>query len=809
MAFPYKQILCTLFLSIQIIGVCPASESDDATYHKALSYAKQGHYGKALTLLQPLADKHPKPNRYFYDYLSVLGWAENYEAIVQYERDIQVKIAPRYVLKNLAFAQRQQKLFGKAQQTYQVMVRRFPKFIDAKIGLSLVLIDQNKTEQAEEVLLPLYKRHPENVDLLYAMAYLRETERKPLLALPLYEKIVEIKPLDQISHKKRILTLNRLGASHLAYSLIEDPSIFSKVELARIRADMAAHRTRWGSIPPLQEKDRFKETDLAIQKINENIDEARINLGENSPVTLNNKFNQLVALRNRYRMEEVVTASNQLAADGITIPPYAQNSVCDALLYLERPDEAEKCYLEVILAGHANVNTKVDLFYAYLENEKFSEAQQWIKKVASEQPNVIRGAGKKRVLKGNPKKTQTETVKSLRAAFADDLDLADSQFNWLHNNASYNTNLRRELANIYYWRGWPRRAQEEYDIGLHQESKNLGLRLGLPRNQLALNEYRESEQSIDQLFARYPEDKGVAKQKKLWGIHNMREFRTDVSFARSSGGTFGSEGFNMDSYLFSAPLDYNYRAYLHHRFNETEFEEGDGLLNHAGIGLEYSAPDLLLTGELHHNRYENNRVGASVLGQYQFDDHLSSFLSLESLSRDTPLRALNQGIYAKSVSLGGQYRWHESRSAGLNLAYLDFSDGNKRESFSGFWSERWYNRYDYKLSTRIDLFSSKNSKKNTIYFNPERDFSSSIAFENDFLTWREYENSFYQRFIVSTGFYNQKNFSSGGTWALQYEHRWKARNRFELLYGTSYAKNLYDGDYEYEWNYYLTLDWRF
>jgi hypothetical protein len=250
---------------------------------------------------------------------------------------------------------------------------------------------------------------------------------------------------------------------------------------------------------------------------------------------------------------------------------------------------------------------------------------------------------------------------------------------------------------------------------------------------------------------------------------------------------------------------------LHHRHSQADFteEEGDGLLNHAGIGLEYSAPNILLNGELHHNHYDNNRVGISLSGQYDFDDYLSTSFSVESLSHETPLRALNQGIYAKSVSLGTQYRWHESRSAGLNLAKLKFSDGNRRRSFGGFWNERWYNQYNYKFSTRVDLFSSRNSKKDVIYFNPESDFSGSVAFENDFLTWREYENSFHQRLILSTGFYNQENFSNGSVWSFQYEHRWKARNRFELIYGIKRSKNLYDGEHELQWNYYLSLDWRF
>ena len=333
--------------------------------------------------------------------------------------------------------------------------------------------------------------------------------------------------------------------------------------------------------------------------------------------------------------------------------------------------------------------------------------------------------------------------------------------------------------------------------------------MGLARNQLALKQYEKAEQSINLLFQQYPEDKGIALQYQLWNIHNMREFKTEISTAESSGGINGSRGLEVSSYLYTAPINRNYRPYIHQRHSQAKFTEGDGLLNHAGIGLEYTAPNIFLMTELHHNFYEDDRLGVNLNGEYTFNDHWSTSFSLETLSKDTPLRALNQGIYAKSASRGWQYRWHESRTSGLNLSFLDFSDGNERKSISGFWKERWYTSYHYKFSTRLDLYSSNNSKANTIYFNPDRDLAGSVALENEWLSWRHYENSFHQRLILSVGFYNQENYSTGDTWALQYEHRWAADHRLEVIYGIKRANNLYDGDYELSWTYYLSLDWRF
>lgn len=787
-----------------------AENTDELTYKHAIAQAHNADYPPALASLKILADKYPKPNRYFYDYISILGWAEKHHEIVKYTDSISLQEAPQYVLNTLAIAQRQQLNFTAAEKTYRVINKRFPKFIDGKIGLALVLIDQEKFALAHTVLFSLQQQHPDDLRLLNALIYFYESQHNFMASLRIYQHILEINPTDTDTLRRKLITLNRMGASHLAESLINNPDIFSNEDLARIKTDMSAHQIRWAGIPQNNEKNRFNEIESAIDELEKNIKDFQSQFGDTSTYALNAQFDLLVALRDRYRMSDVIKLYSELSTSKIDIPAYAQIAACDAYLYLERPAEAEDCYRNVKqLVAEENVNLDFSLFYAYVENENMDKAQSWIKEVADKQPPYIMGKGKKPFKRPNPRKTEAETISALSIAYADNLKDAEQKIKKLHQLAPYNTNIRKELANIYYWRGWPRKAQEEYDIGLTQEPKHLGLRIGEVRNQLALKHYERAEESIAGLVELFPEDKGIAIQNELWGIHNMREFRTEISTSNSSGDIYGSRGLDISSYLYSRPLNKNYRVYVHQHHSQAKFIEGDGLLNLAGIGLEYTAPNIFLMTELHHNHYENNRLGINLNGSYEFDDHWSSSLSLESLSGQTPLRALNQGVYAKSASVGTQYRWHESRSAGLNVSYMDFSENNTRKSINGFWQERWYSQYAYKFSTRVDLYSSRNSRLNTIYFNPESDLAGSIAFENEWLSWRQHEDSFHQRLILSTGFYNQENYSAGDTWGLQYEHRWTADYRLELIYGVKRASNVYDGNDELSWSYYLLLDWRF
>ncbi len=787
-----------------------ANSTDELAYRRAINQAHNADYSSALTTLKYLSNKHPKPNRYFYDYISILGWSGKNQLIVKHTDSISLQQAPKYVLNTLAIAHRQQLNFIVAERIYRVMGKRFPTFIDGKIGLGLVLTDQRKFISAHLLLLSLQKNHPNNLSLLKALIYFHESQENYVAALRVYQHILNIYPKDKEALRGKILVLNRMGAAHLANSLIDNPKDLNNEDIARIKTSMSAHQIRWSGIPQENEKNRFNEIERTITGLERNIEDFKSQFGDTSSYTLNAQFDLLVALRERYRMKDTLKLYDQLLHSDIEIPTYALIAVCDAYLYLERADEAESCYLSAKEnISEENINLDLALFYAYVENEKMDIAQSWIKQVARRQPLYIKGKGEKPFKRPNPKKVYAETTSILSIAYTDNLKSAERKIKALHQLAPYNPEIRKELANIYYWRGWPRKAQEEYDIGLNQEPKHRGLLIGNARNQFALKHYNQAEDSISTLHKSFPEDKGITKLNKLWGIHNMREFKTDISTSNSSGGVNGSRGVDISSYLYSRPLNKNYRTFIHHRHSQAKFVEGDGLLNLAGIGLEYKAPDIILMTEIHHNHYDDDRIGINFSGTYEIDDHMSSSISLESLSKQTPLRALNQGIYAKSISWGGQYRWHESRSAGFNLNYLIFSEDNERKSINGYWLERWYNQYDYKFSTRIDLYSSRNSKSNTIYFNPENDFAGVISFENEWLSWREYEDSFHQRIILSSGFYNQNNYKSGDTWGLQYEHRWSTNYRQELIYGIKRSSNLYDGNDELSWSYYLSLNWRF
>jgi biofilm PGA synthesis protein PgaA len=594
---------------------------------------------------------------------------------------------------------------------------------------------------------------------------------------------------------------------------------FSANELARIKWDKAAYWIRWGAAGnTANETMRFDDTDRAIKETTQNIAFANAKkLDKNWDK--NARFDLIIALRDRVYMQEAVTEGEKLVAENIKLSPEVMIALGDAYLYLEEPELAKQWYFSALKESPKSFPLRLSIFYAHLEAEDHNDAFKAVEKLVSEQAlrEVVvykgsDGAKPTVVTDENPNKTESEATFSMASAYLDDLDAAEEKTKFLSDSAPHNQYLRSNLATVYYLRGWPRRAQEEYEIGLNADPKNVDLRIDLARNLLELKEYRQSEKQVTDMYNLYPEHKHAQKQYKLWEIHNDRELHVEVNGSETSGAQQqGSRDFGIDSHLYTSPIDYNFRIFLHNRWTKAKFLEGLGQTRHEGVGVEYTRPNFKLTTEIHNTNYatSTNKIGFSVGGNYAFDDQWSINSLFESVSMETPWRALKNNVYAQSINIGGKFRQHESREISVNGAYLNFSDGNQNYVANSAYMERWYSGSVYKFATTTNLFYTQNSKQDVPYYSPKRNFVSSVTFDNDWLSYRHYDTSWNQNLAFTVGQTWQESFGNRFIYAVQYQHRWQAFNRLELIYGTGYGRQYYDGDKAFIWQYSLLLNWRF
>ncbi len=818
-----KKNLFVVVISLSLFNfLSPASANDiDTRYQAALKLARQGKLEKSISIFQDILTQQPKNLRYQYDYILVLNWAGKNDEVLAETQKIALEKAPVYVLDAVARAARNNKQFKESEKLYRLATTKLPDRIQSKVGLALVLTDQGRTSEALKILVPMKQKYPQNIEVFSALAYVYETDKRWFMALAAYERILSIKPQSKYAQRNRIFILDKIGASTTAMAEAKQfSSLFSKQEMAKIRWNRAAFLVRAGKIGKQDGTPRFKEMDEAIRHINENIEFAKTLPETASKTWLNRaKFDLIVALHGRYRMQEVIDLYHQLKQQKVNFPAYVLFPVADAHLYLQKPEEAAQLYQAALKQTEGQKITdqifyaKISLYFALLEAERNDQATAWIEKLAVGEPVKIkfRKKGKKPARKkDNSRKLTVEMLLAMDRAYNDDLQEAQTRLEQLLKKAPFNQEIRNSLANVYYWRGWPRKAEQLYQLARSEEPDNTEIQISHIQNLVDLRKYQQVESELVRLNNNHSYHLELQRQSRLWDVHNSWEFSFEVKGSRSSGSQEGSRDLGFESYLYAPPVAYNFRPFIHYKWAQGLFPEGHGSAHREGLGVEYSMPDWLITAELHHNFFaRNNRFGGRIAVEYAYDDYLSFYTSFDSLSAETPLRALSSNIDAKAVNAGISYRISESRQFRLNTGYMAFSDDNDRYSVSGSYYERWYSNARYKFATQFEVYHSGNSSSQGPYYSPSKDLSFGMTLDNQYLTYRHYDFTMYQNLKFNIGGYWQERFNTGVVGSILYEHQWSAWDRINLAYGITGFSRLYDAARENGWEAYLRLNWRF
>jgi biofilm PGA synthesis protein PgaA len=215
-----------------------------------------------------------------------------------------------------------------------------------------------------------------------------------------------------------------------------------------------------------------------------------------------------------------------------------------------------------------------------------------------------------------------------------------------------------------------------------------------------------------------------------------------------------------------------------------------------GAGLDYRTHTLRAAAMATQSFGTLAEPGAALELDWIAADTWRLAFSAERFAAATPLRALRERITADEIAARITWRQHESRSLSLRLAWLPFSDGNRR-SIAGLEArERILDLPHLDITARGDLYFSANSRSDGPYFSPSRDLSATTGVLVEYVTWRRYENSFVQSFSLDAGTYSQEGYATGWIGTAAYEHRWRFDPLTELRYGVQLTRRLYDGEAE-------------
>ncbi len=795
--------LISLAFSHQLLAAEPSVSQRRQT---ALNDAREGKFGVALPTLQALTTEAPNDIGIKADYIVVLTWAKKNQEALDFAKSINLQTAPTYCISALARAARDTGQFTQAIALYEQVIKRESKNLDPVIGKLLTQIDARQFANAEAEISTLRQQYPNNPEVYRALSYLGKQSKQPILVIDANSRLLELNNQDLDAARALITAVREAGATDQALTLVAQyPNAADNSEIDKINNDSAAQHIAWGHYNGKIPAQRFADTDIALQKLDlachcdwNGLD---LSLDKNKNLI----FDRMLALRNRYRMQEVIMHYQQLVNARIDAPAYALNAAGDAYLYKRMPEKALEAYDAVLTKTPSNVETKLSKFYALIELERFDEATKLIDGV-SQDLAAYRNRPNNPVIRPDDFKLEAD-IKALYArAYGDDLATAEQQFQALNNIGPMNNDVRLALAEIWRFRGWPERAEQRlYEIN-HDYPDQVSPKINLANTHLDLRDWRLAESEIKPLVSEYPENATVQELDRRWSLHNMRQLTIDGFGSKSSGSTFGGRSQGLNAALYSSPIDYNYRVFVSTQYDHATFPEGNGNAVFPGVGLEYTNRDWRITGTFSKANISENAVTSTFTADYRVSDYWSFASALDINSSEMPLRGLKDGISSDLISASSVYRWSDLTRTAAGLSYMKMEDGNKRQSIYLTLDRRLITKPHYKLTAHLRTDASHNTEQNVSYFNPERDFDVSAILDNEWMLWRRYERSFSHRLQVGAGEYWQKKFGSEATWMLSYEQQVRLDDRFEIDYGVTRSRHPYDGQNELATQYFLKLN---
>ena len=764
-----------------------------------------------LLKLKERVEREPTNTRALHDYITALGEAGRDGEILPLVPRLDVRTAPVNVLVRVGRAASDLKQFDVAVQMYRAALARAPSRLDVLAGLSYALVDTGQPQEAVAILEARQSLTWSSVPLLEAYAEALRAQRDETQALIVYERILLLAPNNREAQRNRIFTLARLGAPHRAVDLAgERPGLLSDAELLSLQSDRAAVATRWGAATDADLPERFLNTDRALAENEQLLNALRTAGQTGSAAERRLLFDRIEALRNRVRMKDAVDLYERLVNEGIEVPPHARIAAADAYLYLEEPETARDLYLNALPHVEDNFAGQVQLFYAYSDAGQYQEALQQIDRLAAATPPRIAEYSPLTV-SDNPDHASAMATAGAARAYQDQLADAQRRLESMRGLAPYNMEAREKLAGVYGARGWLERAEQEHLWILTAEPKHREARIGYADNLRDLEDWRAAESEAAALEQQFPEDKQVQRIARRWRNHERPELRVEAGAGSSSGGAspFGSRERAIESWLYSSPIKYDWRAFLHHYDASATFPEGDASRRRVGAGAEYRRRDVTLAGEVTSTYGGESRAGVALAGLWRLNDLWLLEAAADSSSNDIPLEARLTGVRGTSLAAGATYRISELRRFAAGAQTLDFSDGNRRNILNASAFQRLVTGPIYKLDAAVSVSTSTNSRDDAPYFNPGRDVELSGTLIGEQRLWRRYDRDFVHRLYGTLGQYRQSGFGSGLMMTLRYEHAWALDERLDLIYGARYSRHPYDGEDEHASYYDLALSWRF
>lgn len=769
-----------------------ASENAAEQHARAIALARAERFDEALPELASLHRANPDNALYLIDYAATLSWAERDREALELAPLIDFEAAPNYVIYAIAKSARNARDYATATALYSRARAVDSGNLDAHIGLALSLAEAGDYSGADAVFAALSAEQRRNQDVLIAQAYIQRLGGHLIAALHAYDRFLEQNPDHQDSLRGKALVLRELLLPTQALELAAaHPGILTRDEIDRLEVDALALQLRLAANTVYPEELDGQLLDQTITAIDEHLDNST-----SDEAVLALRYDRIAALAERNMAEAAISSFEALGQPLDEIPAYVLAAGGKAYLQIERPLRALRLLERAVSLPPVDIETTFALIFAYLDLDRYEEAMNAVQQTIAQQPLLLQ-APDSPVIRGNEDRIRAEIMAALAEASTDQLIQAQTRLETLLADAPNNADLRHELANVYRSRGWIDGAVFEYDQVLTMDEELVYARVGRAHTQLDAQRFRDVEATIESLTNTDAPDPIVEQLAERWQLHNRSELLIEASQSDSSGTTFGSDQYTVDSYWFTRPLRYNYRAFVHLHSASSEFPEGNGQRRRAGVGSEFRADRWSARGEWSGDRdtHSSSLAGSAT---WRMSDYWRINGALELDSNQTQLRAHRLGIESDLVGVSAEYTPHESSYYLFGTNTLDYSDGNTHESWFGSLIRRVLTRPRSITSFTADVSISRNDLQDVAYFSPRRDLGMLVGGTHEWRIRRRYDRLLVQRSTLQLGEYRQSGFRSGRLWRIGYAIEYRINNALLIELGAQRSRNFYDGAPEHD-----------
>ncbi|ONN50705.1 biofilm synthesis protein [Acinetobacter genomosp. 33YU] len=777
----------------------------DVLREQAIQDYRAGQTQHAVYQLDQLLKQYPHDQKLLADYLIVMS---NEKKDLTKLKDLLVNINyvnfPEYAKLPLIQNFRDFKHFKIAIEWANKL--NIQKTIDGCILLSVLYAESQDTVNAKTLLSKINIKNL-NADQLVRIAYAYRLINLPVDALATIEHAYQQQAKSSSILQEYVYDLIAIGAYKKAQQLLQTSEKNQQtVQLQQTlqvsefsqQVNNAITRYKYLNRQGLSDTESFTELDSVLeqgQKLQQQIK-------PEGPNYLRFHYDYLYALDFRGRAKAVLDNFTQLNIPLEKLPAYVRHAIADSYLAEQKPKQAELAYKTLLTEkNYPDMIVYSGLYYSYIEQEKYKEAEQLLAKVDHLIPTYKYSQAKGVDKTSHPDRDDYIVLKGMHLAYANHLEQAEKHFEKTVEQAPANESLINNLARVERWREKPLEAKKTISRlnGIDPIAKDT--RINEMQNAQALGDIQTWRKTTQNLVQFYPEDSGVIKSRKELDDRNRATISHSTTWGQSKAnnsdsvsGQNGLKDREMETRLNSPWIKDNYRLFAWHQDRYGEYNFGDVHNQRYGVGAEWQANRKALSAILSQST-DGGQAGVRLDWSQWLNDHWQYQLQYNSQA-DIPLQAIDAGEDGQSYRAVLTWQKDESRQIGASYGLTDISDGNKQQEFSTFWRERLFAAPHHITYGTVRGFFGSNSQDQTAYFSPSSHYSAELNLSHDWVTWREYERSFKQHFEAGVGFYKQADYSTKPTYSLQYQHQWQLSRTWQLNYGIGWQYHSYDGHAE-------------